>query len=165
MKDGNAHGGKDNALVCGEVQLDARKVAGRDRSAIADLALAGEGAARVGVDVEGLEVGGNLDAGPLVNPLADFGEGLFQKRLVEMRGIGQGEVEILGEAIGLEEALFQAGSALEQPVVGQRRMGADTGEHPAQHVVLFDDVGPQRHARRRFQYLAPVDHAWPLFAQ
>ena len=44
-------------------------------------------------------------------------------------------------------------------------MGADTGEHPAQHVVLFDDVGPQRHARRRFQYLAPVDHAWPLFAQ
>ena len=106
MKDGNAHGGKDNALDCGEVELDARKVAGRDLSAIADLALAGDGAARVGVDVEGLEVGGNLDAGPLVNPLADFGEGLFQKRLVEMRGIGQGEVEILGEAIGLEEALY-----------------------------------------------------------
>ena len=56
MKDGNAHGGKDNALDCGEVELDAGKVAGRDRSAIADFALAGDGAARVGVDVEGLEV-------------------------------------------------------------------------------------------------------------
>jgi hypothetical protein len=50
------------------------------------------------------------------------------------------EVEILREPVGLVVALAQAGSALEDPALGDRGLGGDRGEHPAEDVVLFDDA-------------------------
>ena len=58
-----------------------------------------------------------------------------------MRGIGDREVEILGEAIGLKVAFLQRCPALENPGLGKDFVLVDAGERPAKHVVLFDDVG------------------------
>lgn len=50
-----------------------------------------------------------------------------------------GEVEILGEAVGLVVALAEAGPAFEGPP-RQRRVGGDTRQEPPKGPVLLDDV-------------------------
>ena len=50
------------------------------------------------------------------------------------------EVEVLGEAVGLEVALLEARPALEDPWVCENRVGTDPRQKPAEHVVLLDDI-------------------------
>ena len=87
---------EDHALIGGQIQFDAREgVRRRHGPAIAELALAGEIAARVPEDLEVLFIGGDLDTGLVVDPLADLAEHPLQEGRVELGLVAQGEVEVL----------------------------------------------------------------------
>ena len=64
-----------------------------------------------------------------------------------MRWVAQREIEIFGEAIGLEEAFLEAGSALEDPAVAQRIVVRDTSEQPAEGIVFFDCIAGSWNSR------------------
>lgn len=72
--------------------------------------------------------------------------------------VDDGEVEILREPIGLVVALAQAGSALEDPVLGDRGLGDDCGEHPSEDVVLFDDTYVELPLGAELEQLLLGDH-------
>ena len=61
-----------------------------------------------------------------------------------MRFVAQREVEIFRKPVGLEEALLETGSAFEDPAFGEFLMGVDAGEHPAEDVVLLDNMRVER---------------------
>lgn len=82
VKDRDADRREDNPLVGSQVQFDARQIAGCNRTTIADLSLTRLVAARVGVNVELLQFGGDFDAGAIMNPCADFTEGLVEESIV-----------------------------------------------------------------------------------
>ena len=130
MEDAQADGREDEEFVGGEVELDAGHVraARGDRAAVGDAGLAGELSAGIPVEVEPLCVRGDLDPGAVVDGVGDVGEHLPEEILVEVGVVGQGEVEVLGEPVGLEEALLQAGAPLEGPSVGNRFVVCDAPE-------------------------------------
>ena len=146
MIDGDLDRRQHEALVGGEIELDARPAAAtrRDRAEIADLALAGDRAARILIDIEILLVGRDFDAGAIVDPLPDFAEDALEEGLVEVLCVGEREVEIFREAVGLEPAFLETGAALEHPAAADVGMGVDAGQHPAEDIVLLDDVREQR---------------------
>jgi predicted dehydrogenase len=59
--------------------------------------------------------------------------------LVPTRGVYGGEVEVLGEPVGLEVELLQRRSALEHQGFCEHRMERDRGEGVAERIVLLDD--------------------------
>ena len=50
------------------------------------------------------------------------------------------EVQVLGEAVGFEETLLQAGAAFEHPTFREVFVAVDAREHPSEDIVLLDDV-------------------------
>ena len=110
------------------------------------------------MEVEALAVDRNLDARTVVDGGGDVGEDVAQEVLVEVRRVCQREVKVFGEAVGLEEALFEAGSALKDSAVGNRLVVGNTPEQPAEHVVLFDDVRIEPRGGGLVQDLALVNH-------
>ena len=55
--------------------------------------------------------------------------------------VAEREIEVFGEAVGLEIAFFQAGSALEDPRFRKRGMRIDPCENPAENIIFLDDGG------------------------
>ena len=110
---------QDEELIGSQIELDAWEAAGarRDRTPVAELSLAGHRAARVCEDFEVLKLVRNLDSGPFVNPFSDFAEDTGQEVTIDVRGIGEREVEVFGEAVGLEIAFLEACPALEYPAL------------------------------------------------
>lgn len=54
--------------------------------------------------------------------------------------VDDGEVQILREPVGLVVALAQACAALEDPMLGEDRLGSDSCQDPSENVILFDDA-------------------------
>ena len=79
-----------------------------------------------------------------VGPLPDFAEDALEEGPVEVRCVGEREVEIFREPVGLEPAFLETGAALEHPAAADVGMGVDAGQHPAEDIVLLDDVREQR---------------------
>ena len=142
MRDRAINGRQDQHFVTRQVELDPWQVARRrrNRPAIGDSPLARRAVATVPEDLELYFVGRKLDAGLLVDPGGNFPKCADQEIDVEMRFIGQREIEILGETVRLEVALLETGSAFEYPLPAERRVIEDAGKEPAENVVLFYDV-------------------------
>jgi len=74
----------------------------------------------------------------------DAGQDALDKRANVIRRVGpsgqHGEVEVLGEAVGLDIAFFQTCPAFEDPRLTQGRVGGDPPQQPAQNVILLDDL-------------------------
>src|SRR5205823_14311922 len=102
-----------------------------------------------------------LDTALFIDPVRDLLKRSHKEVEVELRFVGQGEIEILGEAVCFEIALLEAGSTLENPFVRDRRVVEDAGQQPAEHVVLFDNVRQQPEVGSRSQKLAAVNHVRP----
>src|ERR1700723_3739362 len=100
-----------------------------------------------------------LDSGLFVNPTGSFTKYAEQEINVEMGFIGQREVEILGEPVGFEVALFEAGPALENPVLRQNRMIEDAGKNPAQDVVFFDNAWKKSKVGGGGEKFPSINHA------
>jgi len=137
--------GQHQSFVGREVELNLRPASGgwRNRPAISDLRLTTEATARILVNIETKLVGRNIQSGLFGNPGADVLERLTKKFLVDVAFVAQGEVEILRKSVGLEIALLEARTALENPTLRNVFVRVDTGEYPAEHVVLFDHAGQQ----------------------
>ena len=157
-------------FVCREVELDTGKVAAprRDRAAIIYPPLARQSVSLVSKNIKPLALGGYLKAGLFVDPCRDVGERLCQERLIEMGFIGNREVEVFREAIRLEIAFLEAGSALEYPMVAEVRVGADAGQEPAQHIIFSTTRGckprfsaSSKSSRRSIMIAAPSQRAEP----
>ena len=161
VKDGASRRPQDEKLIGSKIQLDARETtrARSDRPPVAELALAGHRAARVFEYLEFLELFGDLDSGPLVDPFSDFAEDAGQEATIDVRGIGKREVEVFGEAVGFEIAFLEAGPALEYSAIGEGGRLVDASENPTQHVVLLDDLGSQSERTGDIVNFAAVDHA------
>lgn len=71
----------------------------------------------------------------------------------------QGEVEILGKAIGLDVALLDARAAFEDPGLARRGRQSEPGEEPAEDVVLLHDVRAQVPLRRAIEDVLALNHA------
>ena len=117
------------------------------------------------IDIELLRVCRKLKAGVLVNPFGDFGEDALQERFIEMGRILQREVQILGKPVGLEIAFLQTGAALEHPAIAQFLVGEDTGERPAERIILFNDMRIEADRRGDIENFALTDHASRLPVQ
>ncbi len=97
---------------------------------------------------------------------AQFARGpgrLLQRGTDLVRGVRrlrqQGEVEILGKAIGLYVALLDARAAFEDPGLARRGRQPEPGEEPAEDVVLLHDVRAQVPLRRAIEDVLALDHA------
>ena len=138
------HGVEHQHLIGREVQLDARRIAGSaERPAIADAALGGLTATRVCEDFKLARLGRELETRCVVDPVGDLLEDPSEESFVQVLGILQGEVQILGESVRLEVALLEASPALEHPARANLWMRGDPGQEPAQRIVLLDDMGLQ----------------------
>jgi hypothetical protein len=141
---GRLHRREDEYFVNRKVELDARRVTGpTEWTAIPETPLCRLATARIGEYFELARFRWKLQAAGVVDPFADFLEDVGKKGFVKMIGILQCEIEVFGKAIGFEIAFLEAGSALEDPSISDRRMGGDAGEQPAQRVILLDDMGLQ----------------------
>ena len=69
------------------------------------------------------------------------------------------EVEVLGEAIGLDEALLEARPTLEDPSGRKRGVGTDAPQHPAKGVVLLHHFLAQSLLEDALHDRSPADHA------
>ena len=76
-----------------------------------------------------------------------------------------GEVEVFGEAVGLDVALLQARAALEDPLVSENGIGTDAPQQPAEQVVLFDHLLGELPLGYPFDDVRSADHhsppGWP----
>ncbi len=72
-----------------------------------------------------------------------------------------GEVQVLGEAVGLDVALLQAGTALEDPLVAEDRGAAESPQQPAEDVVLLDDLLGELPLADPLDDVRPGDHHSP----
>src|ERR1700687_4404730 len=99
--------------------------------------------ARVVVNIEFKLICRNAETRLLRYPGDDFLEHGPQEFLVKMILITQREVQVLREAICLEVTLLETGAPLENPAFRKLFMRVDTGEYPAEDVVLLDNVGQQ----------------------
>lgn len=88
---------------------------------------------------EGPLVNGQFKTGILRQPGGDLGEDRDEVvgRFVAVPE--DGEVQVLGESVGLEVALPQTGPTLESPTL-QLRLGGDARQQPPEGPVLLDDV-------------------------
>ena len=106
MKDLAPYSGQHQSLICREIEFDLRPAAcagaGRYRSAIADLPLTGEAAARVLVDVEAQLLDGQHKARLVRDPGDHLTKDALQERGIEMALVLKREVEVLREPICLE---------------------------------------------------------------
>ena len=129
-------------LVGCEIKLDVGNAlaARRNRAAIGDLALTGQVAVRVRVDIKFLPFDRKLDAGPLINPVRDVGKGSAQKRRVKIGGVPERKVEVFGKAVGFKKAFLETGAAFEYPVLGKGFVLIDASKNPSKNVVLFDNL-------------------------
>ena len=154
------HRGEHESFVCREIKLDFGPSARgwRHRSAIAGPPLAGDAPARVLIDVETDLVRRHSETGFIGNPCDNLTEHSPQEAFVKMAFVAQGEVKILRKSVRLEVALLEARSTFEYPGIGELRMGMNSGEHPAQYVVLLHHVGQQLQFGSRFKNFALVDH-------
>ena len=136
---------EDDQLVGGEIELHAGQApANSPRPPVVHPAFDGRPAPFVLVMVEPQLVGGHLDAALLVDPAGDVAEGGGEKAVIELGGVGQREVEILREAVGLEVDLLQAGPTLEDPGAPERLVVVDAGDEPAQDIVFFSTTSGPR---------------------
>ena len=97
MEHGRTDGRQYKALVGGKIEFDTRPSTGTRRygAAIGQLTLARNTAARVGVNIEHLLIGGHLNARMFIDPFNDVGEHPLEERIVEMCSIGEREIQIL----------------------------------------------------------------------
>jgi hypothetical protein len=103
------------------------------------------------------------EAGFVCDPCDHFTEDPPQKSLFKLALVAQREVEVLRKPIGLEEALLQTGASLEDPRIDKLGMRIDSGEQPAENVVLLHDIWQQAECGRCFENFTLVDHATPCF--
>jgi hypothetical protein len=127
----------DEDLVVGEVELDARLVRIASRSAVVDPAL---GRAPIGSHADERGTARQRDASLLLDGIEHRGQGGQQCGRLEWAVLADGEVEVFGESVRLDEALLEAGATLEDPRVAQRCVRPDAPEEPAEDVVLLDDL-------------------------
>jgi len=138
VTDRTLHDLLDDDLVGGEIELHLGEYGRRVRTAIGDPSFGCRVAATVATAPERRFIDDELDPGFLTHPFADRREDRLQLFGRLRSAVYHGEVEILGKAIRLVEALTQTGAALEDPFVGEVGVVGDAGEEPAEHVVLFD---------------------------
>lgn len=146
VRDGSSLRRPHDELVDCEVDLDACSHRGLARAPVVHTAL---GAHAAWSPSEPWLPDGEVDAGLVADPRQD----LFDHRM-DVGGIDgtvrqDGEVEVLGEPVGLDVALLQAGAAFEDPEVAELRMLTKAPEHPAEDVILLDDVLGQPPSRTR----------------
>jgi hypothetical protein len=106
--------------------------------------LAVKTATLVFVDVEFELVNGYVQAGLFCDPGGDIFEHWAQEFLVKVALIAQCEVQVLRKPVGLEVALLETRSSLEDPAFRDLFMRVDTGEDPAEYIVLLDNTGQER---------------------
>jgi len=75
-----------------------------------------------------------------------------------------GEVQVFGEAVRFDVALLETGAALEDPTVAENGIRTDAPQHPAEDVVLLDDVLPQSPFEAALDDLRATDHPPPPMA-
>jgi hypothetical protein len=124
VADRTRHDLLDDDLVGGEVELHLGELRRRIRTAIGDPSFRGRVAATVATAPERRLVDDELDPGLLTHPLADRREDRLQLFRRLRSALDHGEVEILGEAVRLVEALAQTGAALEDPGICEVRVVA-----------------------------------------
>src|SRR5262245_58663645 len=73
--------------------------------------------------------------------------------------IAQREIEILREPIGFEKALLEASTAFENPTFGELIVSVDAGQHPAEDIILLDNMRVERCLRRELEDFAPADQS------
>ncbi len=161
MPDGSKDRLVDQQLVCGEVQLHLRHCGVGVRAAVGDPALCGWLASPVLPSPKRLVVQHKLNAGFFADPFRDLGEdphevGRFLRPTVHDR-----EVQILGESERLVVALPQARPALEDPAPAQLLVVGDSGQEPAQHVVLLDHILVDEPLGSQIGKLTLSDHEAP----
>ena len=141
---GARHGVEHQHLIGREVKLDAWRIAGSaKRTAIADAPLGQLAAARVREDLELARLRRELEARYVVDPIGDLLEDPSEESFVQVLGILQREVEVLGEPVRFEVALLEASPSLEHPARAYLWMRGDPRKEPAQRIVLLDDMGLQ----------------------
>lgn len=89
----------------------------------------------------------------------------LQKASVEMLWLEKCEIEVLGKAISLEEALLQTGVTFRNPIVHKPFMLIDTGEHPAKDVVFLFNVWRERRLLANREDFRLLDHLVSLRVQ
>ena len=120
--------------------------------------MTGHRAAGIGEELEFPECLRDFDARALIDPFGNFLEGVAEELLLDLRRLGDGEVEVFGKAIGFEVTFLETRSSFEYPVLGESGMPIDAREYLAEHVVLFDDLRPQPEGSSCIQDLTSLDH-------
>ena len=105
-----------------------------------------------------VELFGKLDAGLFVEPFSDFAENSRQKAAVDLRRVGERNVTVFRETVGLEIAFLEAGPALEFPTLGERLLPIDPGKISARHVVFLDNMRQQTMCSRCVEDFAETEH-------
>ena len=109
--------------------------------------------------IETKHVSWNFDAGVVVNPLADLREPPKEKVTIEMRFIGDREIEVFRESVGFKETFLETGTTLE---IYNRKMenfiAGNSGEHPSERIILLDDLRSQREVACHAHDLLAADH-------
>jgi hypothetical protein len=164
MRNRPQDGRHDKNFVSRQIELHARQIAAaRHRTTIGNAALPRPAAALRVIDIETQQVCRKLDARFIVEPFANRLEAFDQEISVELRGVGDREIQILGKPIRLEEALLETGAALEYPRRAEHFVTSDSREQPPEYVVFFDHIGAKAKFTCQLQDLRAVDHRAAAF--
>jgi hypothetical protein len=148
----------DEHLIARQIELELGRCRLGVRAAVGEPRLCGRIAAQIAPLHKAALVDLQLHAGLFAQPRRHPREYLAQLLWVGRTAVAHREVEILGEAVGLVVTLAQAGSALEDPRLRERWLGGDRGEHPSEHVVLFDHAEVEPPLGARLQQFLLADH-------
>jgi len=141
MADGPLYRRLHQDLIGSQVELDPWQASATAEGApVVDATLAVQALAWTSVCLKPHQVNGKLQTALFIHPVGYGSEGGAEILRIEVRLIGESEIQILGEAVGFEVALFQTGAALERPGRCERLLCIDTGEQPPQDIVFLDDV-------------------------
>jgi hypothetical protein len=95
-------------------------------------------ASEIAPPTERVIVDKELDPRFLAQPGGDATEDLGQLRWFFRAAVDNGEVEVLGESVGLVIALPKARPAFEDPTLREFRLVSYCGDQPAKYIVLLD---------------------------
>ena len=98
---------------------------------VIEASFAVQGLTLIAINVEANLIGGNLNAGLLVNPSDNLAECAHEKIGVELGIVRQREIEVFGKTVGLEVAFFEAGAALKDPAFRKLRLRVNSRQQPA----------------------------------
>ncbi len=152
----------DKYLVAGQVDLDLGQPRRIARTAVRDPTKCGGVPTTILPSHETAGIDDDLQTDPVPKPITDPLEDRHQILRMLRPTLDDREIEILRETVCLVEALPQARASLEYP--GIRKLGGrcNRSQHPSEHVVLFDDVGPEIPFASEREYLGVRDHEAPL---